>query len=159
MARAASEDRDEVESWERLERHARDLLELEQLASQDEELATQVQAEQVTLERELQQRELSLLFADPYANHNAVMSITVGQGGVDAQDWVEILLRMYTKWAAPSAHEVSTLRPGCVTELLDTSAGAVPTVCCAPSTACTAWSESRPSTRTTGGIRHLPSLR
>lgn len=123
MAREASEDRDEVESWERLERHARDLLELEQLASQDEELATQVQAEQVTLERELQQRELSLLFADPYANHNAVMSITVGQGGVDAQDWVEMLLRMYTKWAAPSPHEVSTLRPGCDSELLDTSPG------------------------------------
>jgi peptide chain release factor 2 len=123
MAREASEDRDEVESWERLERHARDLLELEQLASQDEELATQVQAEQVALERELQQRELSLLFADPYANHNAVMSITVGQGGVDAQDWVEMLLRMYTKWAAPSPHEVSTLRPGCDSELLDTSPG------------------------------------
>jgi peptide chain release factor 2 len=123
MAREASEDRDEVESWERLERHARDLLELEQLAGQDEELATQVQAEQVALERELQQRELSLLFADPYANHNAVMSITVGQGGVDAQDWVEMLLRMYTKWAAPSPHEVSTLRPGCDSELLDTSPG------------------------------------
>jgi len=123
MAREASEDRDEVESWERLERHARDLLELEQLASQDEELATQEQAEQVALEQELQQRELSLLFADPYANHNAVMSITVGQGGVDAQDWVEMLLRMYTKWAAPSPHEVSTLRPGCDSELLDTSPG------------------------------------
>jgi peptide chain release factor 2 len=112
-----------VEAWDRLERHASDLLELAQLAEQDEELAGQVQDEQVALETELHQRELSLLFADPYANHNAVMSITVGQGGVDAQDWVEILLRMYTKWAAPSSHEVSTLRPGCETELLDTSAG------------------------------------
>ena len=112
-----------MEAWDRLERHASDLLELAQLAEQDEELAGQVQEEQVALETELHQRELSLLFADPYANHNAVMSITVGQGGVDAQDWVEILLRMYTKWAAPSSHEVSTLRPGCETELLDTSAG------------------------------------
>jgi len=76
-----------------------------------------------TLERELHQRELSLLFSDPYANHNAVVSITVGQGGVDAQDWVEILLRMYTKWASPSPHEVSTLRPGCATELVDTAPG------------------------------------
>jgi len=123
MAREASENREEVDSWERLERHARDLLQLEQLVEADAELAGQVQDEQMALERELHQRELDLLFADPYANHNAVMSITVGQGGVDAQDWVEILLRMYTKWAAPSAHEVSTLRPGCVTELLDTAAG------------------------------------
>src|SRR5262244_787993 len=123
MAREASENREEVDSWERLERHARDLLELEQLVDADAELAGQVQEEQVALERELHQRELDLLFADPYANHNAVMSITVGQGGVDAQDWVEILLRMYARWASPSLHEVSTLRPGCEIELLDTSPG------------------------------------
>ncbi len=122
-AREAAEHRDEVESWDRMERRARDVVELAQLADQDVELAAQVQQEQLALERELQQRELSLLFSDRYANHNAVVSITVGQGGVDAQDWVEILLRMYTKWASPAAHEVSTLRPGCETELLDTSPG------------------------------------
>jgi len=99
------------------------VVELAQLADEDEELARQVQQEQRTLEHELQQRELSLLFSDPYSDHNAVVSITVGQGGVDAQDWVEILLRMYTKWASPSAHEVSTLRPGCEAELLDTAPG------------------------------------
>jgi len=123
MARDAAENRQEVESWERLEKQARDLIELVQLADEDEELAAQVRGEAMELERELHQRELSLLFADPYAGHNAVVSITVGQGGVDAQDWVEILLRMYTKWAAPSAHEVSTLRPGCESELLDTAPG------------------------------------
>jgi peptide chain release factor 2 len=112
-----------VESWDRLERHARDLLELAQLAEEGDELAGQVQDEQLALERELHQRELSLLFADLYANHNAVMSITVGQGGVDAQDWVEMLLRMYSRWASPSPHQVSTLRPGCEIELLDTSPG------------------------------------
>jgi peptide chain release factor 2 len=123
MAREAAENRQEVESWERLEKQARDLIELAQLADEDEELAAQVRDEAFALERELHQRELSLLFSDPYANHDAVVSITVGQGGVDAQDWVEILLRMYSKWASPSAHEVSTLRPGCESELLDTAPG------------------------------------
>jgi peptide chain release factor 2 len=123
MAREASENRDEADSWERLEAQARDLIELVQLAGEDEELDAQVRQESRGLERELHQRELSLLFSDPYAGHNAVISITVGQGGVDAQDWVEILLRMYTKWATPSAHEVSTLRPGCEAELLDTAPG------------------------------------
>ena len=42
---------------------------------------------------------------------------------MDAQDWVEILLRMYTRWAQPSAHQVSTLRPGCEAELLESSPG------------------------------------
>jgi peptide chain release factor 2 len=123
MAQEASENREDADSWERLEKQARDLIELAQLSGGDEELAGQVNREALALERELQQRELSLLFADPYANHNAVVSITVGQGGVDAQDWVEILLQMYMKWAAPSPHEVSTLRPGCQTELLDTAPG------------------------------------
>src|SRR5215472_10269489 len=123
MAREASENREEADSWERLEAQARDLIELVQLAGEDEELDAQLRLETRGLERELHQRELSLLFSDPYAGHNAVVSITVGQGGVDAQDWVEILLRMYTKWAAPSAHEVSTLRPGCEAELLDTAPG------------------------------------
>jgi peptide chain release factor 2 len=123
MARQASENREEAESWERLEAQARDLIELGQLAGEDEELDAQLRQETRGLERELRQRELSLLFSDPYADHNAVVSITVGQGGVDAQDWVEILLRMYTKWATPSPHEVSTLRPGCDAELLDTAPG------------------------------------
>ncbi len=123
MAREASESRDEVESWDRLERQARDVLELTQLAEADEELAGQVEKEQQALQREVQRRELSLLFSDPYADHNAVVSITVGQGGIDAQDWVEILLRMYMKWASPSSQEVSTLRPGCDTEILDTAPG------------------------------------
>ena len=52
-----------------------------------------------------------------------MVSLSVGQGGVDAQDWVEMLMRMYLKWAQPSAHQVSTLRPGCETEVLETSAG------------------------------------
>jgi peptide chain release factor 2 len=123
MARQASENREEAESWERLESQARDLIELVELAGEDEELDAQVRQETRGLERELQQRELSLLFSDPYSDHNAVLSITAGQGGVDAQDWVEILLRMYTKWASPSAHEVSTLRPGGQAELLDTAPG------------------------------------
>jgi peptide chain release factor 2 len=75
------------------------------------------------MEREVHQLELSLLFSDPYAQHNAVMSISVGQGGIDAQDWVEMLMRMYVKWAQPSAHQTSTLRPGCEVEILEASPG------------------------------------
>jgi peptide chain release factor 2 len=82
-----------------------------------------VEAEQIAIDRQLRQLELGLLFSDPYADHNAVVSISVGQGGVDAQDWVEMLMRMYLKWAQPSAHQVSTLRPGCETEILETAPG------------------------------------
>jgi peptide chain release factor 2 len=123
VARQASENRGELSLWARLERRARDLVELAELVATDEELSGQVAGEQAALDRELHQLELGLLFSDPYAGHNAVVSISAGQGGVDAQDWVEILMRMYLKWAQPSPHEVSTLRPGMATEVLDTSPG------------------------------------
>src|SRR5207248_1745295 len=53
--------------------------------------------------------ELDLLFTDPYANHSAVVTISVGQGGVEAQDWVEMLMRMYMKWAERHRFEVEVV--------------------------------------------------
>ena len=114
MAREASENRELIATWDRLERRARDLVELEQLAEGDADLERQVEDERTLLARELRSHELDLLFTDPYANHNAVVTISVGQGGVEAQDWVEMLLRMYLKWAE---------RRGFQTEIVDESRG------------------------------------
>jgi len=75
------------------------------------------------LERELQQKELELLFSEPYADHNAVISISVGQGGIEAQDWVEMLMRMYAKWAQVPSSGPTTLRPGCEVDILEASPG------------------------------------
>ena len=101
-------------AWEKLERRARDVIELEELAEDDPELQEQVSKEQRAVAADLRQRELDLLFTDPYASHNAVMTLSVGQGGVEAQDWVEMLMRMYLKWA--ERHKFDT-------EILDTSPG------------------------------------
>ncbi len=106
-----------------MQRRAADLVELEQLAAEDEELTEQVQADLARLDRDLEQRELELLFNDPYSSHNAILSISAGAGGIDAQDWVEMLLRMYTKWAQAPPGSVSTLRPGCEVELLEATPG------------------------------------
>ncbi|MGH7861350.1 MAG: PCRF domain-containing protein, partial [Candidatus Dormibacteraceae bacterium] len=81
-AREASEMRQEVEGWAKLEARARDLVELAGLASGDVELERQLEAEADGLTKELQGRELELLFGDPYAFHNAVISISAGQGGI-----------------------------------------------------------------------------
>ena len=114
MAREAAELRQLIGTWDRLERRARDLIELDQLAGSDPELEKQLAEEKAAIEAELRSRELDLLFTDPYANHNAVITISVGQGGVEAQDWVEMLMRMYLKWAE---------RKGFHTEILETSPG------------------------------------
>ncbi len=114
MAREAAEFRELNATWDRLERRARDLVELEQLAQGDSDMERQVAEESAQVERELRAHELDLLFTDPYANHNAVATISVGQGGVEAQDWVEMLLRMYLKWAE---------RRGFETEIIDEARG------------------------------------
>ena len=114
MAREASENRELAATWDRLERRARDLVELEQLAENDPELEEQVGDELRSVATELRSHELDLLFTDPYANHNAVVTISVGQGGIEAQDWVEMLLRMYLKWAERRRFE---------TEIVDESRG------------------------------------
>jgi peptide chain release factor 2 len=114
MAREVSENRALIATWDRLEKRARDLIELDQLGAGDPELQEQVAEEKAGIEKELRSRELDLLFTDPYANHNAVITISVGQGGIEAQDWVEMLMRMYLRWAERRRFEV---------EILETSPG------------------------------------
>jgi len=99
MAREAAENRELIATWDRLERRARDLVELIELSEGDADMERQVAEEGAALAKELRSHELDLLFTDPYAGHNAVITISVGQGGVEAQDWVEMLMRMYLKWA------------------------------------------------------------
>src|ERR1700719_2913944 len=112
MARESAELRQLVGSWDRLERRARDLIELDELARGDPDLEPPLGEERAAISKELRSRELDLLFTDPFANHNAVVTLSVGQGGVEAQDWVE--MRMYLKWAE---------RKGFETEIIDTSPG------------------------------------
>src|SRR3979490_168115 len=114
MAREAAEHRQLIASWDRLERRARDLIELDQLPHGDRELGKQLAEERAEIANELRSRELDLLFTDPYANHNAVITLSVGQGGVEAQGWVGMLMRMYLKWAERKRFE---------TEILETSPG------------------------------------
>ncbi len=114
MAREAAELRQLVGSWDRLEKRARDLIELDELARGDPDLERQLDEERAAISNDLRARELDLLFTDPFANHNAVITLSVGQGGVEAQDWVEMLMRMYLKWAERKHFE---------TEIIDTSPG------------------------------------
>ena len=114
MARESAENRQLAGGWDRLERRARDLIELDELASNDVELQQQVDRERAEITAELRSRELDLLFTDPYANHNAVITLSVGQGGVEAQDWVEMIMRMYLKWAERKRFQA---------EILETSPG------------------------------------
>jgi peptide chain release factor 2 len=74
------------------------ILELLQ-ADNDQALFEEAQGTVVKLSHELDQWELQQLLSGPYDKKGAVLAINAGAGGTDAQDWAEMLLRMYTRWA------------------------------------------------------------
>ncbi len=61
------------------------------------------------LDRELSEREVDLLYNDPYSDNPALISVHAGAGGTDSQDWAEMLLRMYLRWAEDRRLDVEFL--------------------------------------------------
>ncbi|RUR84132.1 peptide chain release factor 2 [Chlorogloeopsis fritschii PCC 6912] len=79
-----------------------ELLELET----DEALLQEAQTTITKLNRELDQWELQQLLSGPYDEQGAVLTVNAGAGGTDAQDWAEMLLRMYTRWGENQGYKV-----------------------------------------------------
>jgi peptide chain release factor 2 len=100
-----------LDRYDRLTREYEDAKELLEL---DEGLADDVEASIVPLRRELERLQEDALFSGEYDSGDAVVTIQADAGGTDAQDWAEILLRMYLRWAADRGFQ---------TEILETSPG------------------------------------
>jgi peptide chain release factor 2 len=73
--------------------------ELIELAEEDRELLSEVEEELGRVERVLEEQEVARLFAGEYDEGDAILTINPGAGGVDSQDWAEMLARMYRRWA------------------------------------------------------------
>jgi len=73
----------------------------------DESLIPEAESTVSQLKQELDRWELEQLLSGPYDARGAVVSINAGAGGTDAQDWAEMLLRMYTRWAEARGYKVA----------------------------------------------------
>ena len=73
--------------------------ELLELAEEDRELISEVEEELGRVERALEEQEVARLFSGEYDEGDAILTINPGAGGVDSQDWAEMLARMYRRWA------------------------------------------------------------
>ena len=94
-----------VEPWQTLRAQTDDMQELMSLG--DDSLLAEFEGQVVALEDEFSERKKELLFNGEYDDHNAILRITAGVGGTDAQDWAEILERMYLRWAEKNGFQAS----------------------------------------------------
>lgn len=94
-----------VEPWQTLKTQAEDISELMSLG--DDSLLPEFEGQVTALETEFAERKKELLFNGEYDDHNAILRITAGVGGTDAQDWAQMLERMYLRWAEKSGFDAS----------------------------------------------------
>ena len=93
--------REDVDLLSRLGTELEDAETLAEMAAEegDESQGPEIEAAVTSLARELDALELRSLFSGDYDEHDAVVEVHAGAGGTEAQDWAEMLLRMYQRWA------------------------------------------------------------
>jgi len=103
-----------VNRWREVEKKVADMAELVSLAEEDTSLRLEIQSEIDKVSSRLDELELEMAFSSQYDARNAILTIHAGAGGTESQDWAQMLLRMYFRWAE---------RHGYRTDILDISPG------------------------------------
>lgn len=103
--------KDKVESYNSLESAFYDTLTLIELANEENDLSLleEAQTEVDKIKSNLEQQRLSTLLTGEYDAKNAIVTFHAGSGGTEAQDWAEMLYRMYNRWAERHNFKVKTL--------------------------------------------------
>src|SRR5581483_4616925 len=108
--------RDQAATWQRLLARAREAEELRDLARAETDDAVEQEAtrEIEAISAEVDRLEFELQLSGEHDRSSALVSLHAGSGGIDAQDWADMLMRMYVRWAE---------RRGFKTEMLDYTEG------------------------------------
>jgi peptide chain release factor 2 len=101
-----------VNRWRELEKRASEVAEL--ISLEDSSLEAEIQSEVAKLAFHLDEMELEVAFSGEYDARNAILSIHAGAGGTESQDWTQMLMRMYLRWAERRGYkaEVLDISPG-----------------------------------------------
>lgn len=116
LLKKISDLQDAISQWESYWQEAGYINEMLQMAEAENDTALYEETvrELEALEKRFRNYELLVLFSSPHDHADAILSLHAGAGGTEAQDWVQMLLRMYTRWAEASGYE---------TEIMDFLAG------------------------------------
>jgi len=103
--------RSTLEEYRQLHRRYEDLVALTEMgeADQDPELLEELRQEAESLLRAANHLYIKVLLSGEYDQRNAIVTLHAGAGGTESQDWVAMLLRMYTRWAQARGYQVETL--------------------------------------------------
>ncbi len=106
-------DRD-IQLDSKLEADAGDLKALAELAEEGEDVIAELTSEVEKLEQEAQHTEIRMLLSGEHDASNAIVTVHPGAGGVESQDWAEMLVRMYLRWSERSGYATKMLdyQPG-----------------------------------------------
>lgn len=105
---------DDIRLDSRLAREAEDLKALAELAAEGEDVLDELGREVGKLEQEVQHTEIRMLLSGEHDASNAIVTIHAGAGGIDSQDWAEMLVRMYLRYCERSGYSTKMLdyQPG-----------------------------------------------
>jgi peptide chain release factor 2 len=112
LSKQAAALRSSIEPWQTLGAQAKDIDELMELG--DETMVKEFEEQLSAFESEYERLKKDLLYKGQFDDHAAIVKLSAGAGGTDAQDWTEMLERMYLRWAEKS---------GMKTELIERSTG------------------------------------
>jgi peptide chain release factor 2 len=99
--------RDEVSIWEKVSQRLAETAELAEL--DDKELLDDLNREVEILEKAVGKLEFRALFSSKYDDEPAILAIHAGAGGTEAQDWAQMLQRMFIRWAEASGYKINIL--------------------------------------------------
>ena len=98
-------------SYRKIDEEIKNIQELTELVKleYDEDLAKEIISNTSKISIEVEKFELQTLLNGKYDKNNAILTLHPGAGGTEAQDWAEMLYRMYTRWAQKQGYSVKEL--------------------------------------------------
>lgn len=109
--RKIAENRKLAEMWRGMEKRMTDITEIMSLAIEegDAALTQEIQSDLDNAISDLENMELEMAFSGEYDSRNAILAIHAGAGGTESQDWADMLLRMYLRWAECRGYKAEIL--------------------------------------------------
>ena len=103
--------KEKITKYEALENKLEDTITLAELAIEenDESLVGEVEADVKAIEEEEEKQRIEILLSGEYDQNNAIVSFHPGAGGTEAQDWAQMLYRMYTRWGERHGYNVKLI--------------------------------------------------